>query len=94
MSSSGSFGNRSGKKKVKDDEHNEDDDDISNDAQYLTGGISSLKIGGNGIVGYGGGVSDEDDEEEVKVKNPLNWFGVLVPQPLRQAQSEFSKGMQ
>lgn len=39
------------------------------------------------------------DEHLVRKENhnpqqdPLKWFGILVPQPLRQAQSSFKQGM-
>lgn len=26
-------------------------------------------------------------------QDPLKWFGILVPQPLKQAQSSFKQGM-
>eukprot|EP00026_Physarum_polycephalum_P002271 Phypoly_transcript_02277.p2 GENE.Phypoly_transcript_02277~~Phypoly_transcript_02277.p2 ORF type:complete len:313 (-),score=74.81 Phypoly_transcript_02277:59-997(-) len=56
--------------------------------------LAAMKIGGiGGGRGGGGGDSDEEQEEEVKYKNPLNWFGVLVPQNLRQAQTDFSKAV-
>lgn len=38
----------------------------------------------------------ESDEQEGREregrKNPLNWFGILVPQNLRQSQQNFIKG--
>jgi hypothetical protein len=35
---------------------------------------------------------DENDlqEDEEKIPNPLHWFGLLVPAPLREAQRHFS----
>jgi hypothetical protein len=35
---------------------------------------------------------DENDlqEDEGKIPNPLHWFGLLVPAPLREAQLHFS----
>eukprot|EP01111_Echinosteliopsis_oligospora_P006573 TRINITY_DN2078_c0_g1_i2.p1 TRINITY_DN2078_c0_g1~~TRINITY_DN2078_c0_g1_i2.p1 ORF type:complete len:205 (-),score=55.32 TRINITY_DN2078_c0_g1_i2:7-621(-) len=40
---------------------------------------------------------DEDDEEFAKkmnlAKHPINWFGVLVPPTLRQAQKDFTSAM-
>ena len=44
------------------------------------------KEGVEEVVKEGGGV------EEVEVKDPLKWFGILVPQSLRQSQQYFSKG--
>eukprot|EP00698_Gefionella_okellyi_P024750 TRINITY_DN881_c0_g1_i1.p1 TRINITY_DN881_c0_g1~~TRINITY_DN881_c0_g1_i1.p1 ORF type:complete len:152 (+),score=32.41 TRINITY_DN881_c0_g1_i1:21-476(+) len=41
-----------------------------------------------------GSDSDSDDETTYAAKmNPVRWFGVLVPPYLKQAQSEFKKGM-
>ena len=39
------------------------------------------------VVREGGGMVEEEP-----VKDPLKWFGVLVPQSLRQSQFCFSKG--
>ena len=35
----------------------------------------------------------EGSEGKAAVKNPLNWFGVLVPQALRQSQKHFIRGL-
>ena len=36
----------------------------------------------------------DDDKKKVKAKDPLKWFGVLVPQTLRQSQKHFSKAIE
>jgi hypothetical protein len=38
---------------------------------------------------------DENDllEDEEKIPNPLHWFGVLVPPPLREAQGHFTSAV-
>ena len=35
-----------------------------------------------------------EKSEEVKTKDPIKWFGVLVPQTLRQSQKHFSKAVE
>lgn len=45
--------------------------------------------------GEGGGDRErmgEETAEGMPPKNPLNWFGVLVPQSLRQSQENFIQG--
>ncbi|XP_014248877.1 coiled-coil domain-containing protein 115-like [Cimex lectularius] len=38
--------------------------------------------------------SDDETELDVKVQDPIKWFGVLTPQNLRQAQSSFAKALE
>ena len=35
-----------------------------------------------------------DDKKKIKAKDPLKWFGVLVPQTLKQSQKHFSKAVE
>ena len=37
---------------------------------------------------------EDDDQKKQKVKDPLKWFGVLVPQTLKQSQKHFSKAVE
>ena len=39
------------------------------------------------------GVEEVTVGEKSRLKNPLNWFGVLVPQALRQSQEHFIRGL-
>jgi hypothetical protein len=34
-----------------------------------------------------------EPEDLVKISNPLNWFGIIVPSALREAQSDFTSSM-
>lgn len=35
---------------------------------------------------------DTDDDDEVKLVDPVRWYGILAPQTLKDAQSRFVKG--
>ena len=39
-----------------------------------------------------GGVEEVRGEAGDRSKNPLNWFGVLIPQALKQSQEHFVRG--
>jgi len=110
MNTTGSYSGSSNlnrKKKEKDDDRSSywSTDDLSIPTQTKTESrasiekekiertLAAMKIGA--ITNKkGGGESSDEEEEEIKYKNPINWFGLLVPQNLRQAQSEFSKAME
>ncbi|XP_014289906.1 coiled-coil domain-containing protein 115 [Halyomorpha halys] len=40
------------------------------------------------------GESEETNNLDKNIQDPLKWFGVLVPQNMRQAQSSFSKALE
>lgn len=40
----------------------------------------------------GGEMGGEDTTERNPTKDPLNWFGILVPQSLRNSQKQFIHG--
>ena len=66
----------------------EDEIDFATDSDGLRQRKKDSKDDGNDISSA---VEDLDISEKNKPKDPIKWFGVLVPQPLRDSQSRFKR---
>lgn len=67
---------------------------LSEDADPATTGVGDGELRQRGAHADGGEAATEPAARRPSKSNTaLRWFGVLVPQPLRQAQNDFKQGV-